>query len=79
MAKGYQFNLNAVKLTKGAVVYRNPEEELCNTLYLRKGIVKLMGEVFPNGMPRGITITIQENPDAPEVDVENLPTSGQSA
>ncbi len=64
MAKAYQFDLVAKKLTEGAVRFGNAGEELCNTLYLRKGIVKLMSEVFPDGMPPGVTVTIEPNYDA---------------
>ncbi len=64
MSKAYQFELVAKRLTEGTVVFGNASEELCKTLYIRKGIVKLMGEVFPNGMPPGITVTIEPNYDA---------------
>lgn len=64
--KAYRFDLVAKKLTEGAVRFGNAAEELCNTVYLRKGIVKLMSEVFPKGMPPGITITIEPNYDAKE-------------
>ncbi len=64
MNKAYQFDLVAKKLTEGAVRFGNASEELCNTIYLRKGIVKLMSEVFPEGMPSGITVTIEPNYDA---------------
>lgn len=62
--KAYQFELVAKKLTEGSVRFGNAAEELCNTIYLRKGIVKLMEEVFPDGMPPGITITIAPNYEA---------------
>jgi len=64
MSKAYQFELHAKKVTEGSVRYGNAGEELCNTLYLRKGIVKLMEAVFPNGMPPGLIVTIQANYDA---------------
>ena len=66
MNKGYQFELVAKKLTEGAVRFGNAAEELCQSVYMRKGIVKLMPEVFPNGMPPGITVTIEANYDAKE-------------
>ena len=57
--KAYQFDLTGRRLTKGTQVYGNAEELLCNTLYLSKGAVNLMKEVFPEGMPPGIRVTIQ--------------------
>ena len=68
--KAYQFDLVAKKLTEGSVRFGNAAEELCNTVYLRKGIVKLMGDVFPDGMPPGITITIEPNYEA-TADIKN--------
>ena len=68
--KAYQFDLVAKKLTEGSVRFGNAAEELCNTIYLRKGIVKLMGEVFTDGMPPGIMVTITPNYEAKE-DIKN--------
>lgn len=60
MSSAYQFDLVAKKATEGTVKYGDASEELCNAVYLRKGIVKLMKDVFEGGiMPAGITLTIQ--------------------
>ena len=59
MAKAYQFSLPARKETKGAIRFSAADELLCNTVYLSKGAVNLMGEVFPNGMPNRVKVTIE--------------------